>query len=183
VKNDELEHLDVFLMRADGSGVRAITHAAAYSGDSGGIAWSPDGRRLVVARFDAVGARTALFVMNADGSHSRRLTDWKLGAAGIPDWSARGDLIVFRVAPEETGIGNFFAIKADGTGLRQVTRFTGWAVGHKIAFSTDGVWVTFAAHKEGTNDIYVCRIDGSGLHRVARTPLEENGPAWGPATP
>ena len=182
IKNDELEHSDLFLMRADGSGAHSITHYAAYSGDSGGPAWSPDGKQLVVARFDAVGNRTALFVLDADGSHSRQLTDWKVGANGLLDWSSQGDLIAFRVADEESGVGNFFAIRADGTGLRQITHFTGRKVGHKIAFSPDGTWVTFAAaDKDGVNDIYVSKVDGSSLHLVKHTPLEENGPAWAPA--
>ena len=182
VKNNELEHSDVYLMRSNGSAVRPITHYAAYSGDSGGIAWSPDGKRLVVGRYDAVGSRTALFVMNTDGANSRQLTPWDVGASGLPDWSANGDLIVFRVAPEETGIGNFFAVHSDGSGLHQITHFANRKIGHKVAFSPDGTWVTFAAaDSNGVNDMYIMRTDGTGLRLVKHTPLEENGAAWAPA--
>ena len=184
VKNDELEHSDVYLMRSDGTEVRPVTHFAAYSGDCGGVAWSPDGKQLVAVRSDAATLRSALFVMDADGSHTRQLTPWKLGAGGLPDWSARGDVIVFRVADEDSGVGNFFSIRADGTGLRQLTHFTNRRIGHKIAFSPDGSWVAFAAaDKDGVQDMYVAKADGSGLRLVKHTPFkEENGPAWAPVS-
>jgi Tol biopolymer transport system component len=80
VKNDQIEHSDVAVMRADGTGRRLITRFPAYAGDAGGVAWSPDGRRLVYGYGDAVTHRVALFVMKADGTGSSRITDWDIGA-------------------------------------------------------------------------------------------------------
>jgi TolB protein len=179
VEHDELEHSDVYVMRADGSDAKPITRFAPYSGDSGGIAWSPDGKHLVAVRSDAVAGTTALFVMEPDGSHTRRLTKPSLGAGGQTDWTARGDLIAFRVADEDSGIGNFFVIRSDGGGLRQVTHLTETKVSHKVAFSPDGTWITFAvADSRGSNDLAVAAVSDGRVRIVKHTALEESGPSW-----
>ena len=178
VANDELQHSDVYVMHADGSGARRITHYAAYSGDSGGIAWSPDGRRLVVGRSTPAGT-SALYVMGVDGSGSRRLTPTALGAGGSPDWTAHGDLIAFRVAAEDTGVGDFYTVRSDGSHLRQVTHLGGKKISHKIAFSPDGTWLAFAMSDPGSaNDMVVAALADGRPHVVKHTAVEENGPAW-----
>ena len=58
--------VDVFVMNADGSGQQNLTHTAPVW-DSGAV-WSPDGQKLLFARYNHV------WVMNADGSDQRRLT-------------------------------------------------------------------------------------------------------------
>src|SRR6188768_1116791 len=50
--------LALYVMNADGSGRRLLTHAP------GGPAWSPDGRKIAFARGD-------IYVINADGSGRR----------------------------------------------------------------------------------------------------------------
>jgi TolB protein len=47
-------------------------------------AWSPDGRKIVFVRLLARG-NSELFVMNADGTHQRRLT-FNPGTDSAPDW-------------------------------------------------------------------------------------------------
>jgi Tol biopolymer transport system component len=105
-----------------------VTKSAAYAGDAGGVAWSPDGKRLVYARSNASASKPAggraLFIIDLDGSHERQLTPWSAGADGTPDWSST-NLIVFRaVADEESANGNFFTVHPDGTALTQITHFT-----------------------------------------------------------
>jgi Tol biopolymer transport system component len=66
---------DIYLMRPDGSGVRRLTHARAYT-----PAWSPDGTHIV---FCAPG----LFVMRPDGSGITSLPVEGVGETTLPDWA------------------------------------------------------------------------------------------------
>src|SRR5204863_519706 len=84
-------------------------------------AWSPDGRPIVVAlgSFAHPTRRslraTALFVLDAAGGASRRITPWDLGA-GYPDWSPDGSQIAF--ASEGGHSPSLYVVRADGTRLR-----------------------------------------------------------------
>jgi len=63
--------------------------------------WSPDGSQLTYWRWreDASGTTgTAVFVIEADGTGERQLTDWET-FAGSPDWSPDGGWIVYSTYP------------------------------------------------------------------------------------
>jgi Tol biopolymer transport system component len=64
---------DVLVMNADGTGVRRL-------GDGFAGGWSPSGRQILYTR----SFFSALFVMNADGSHKHRIS--RRVIAGEPDW-------------------------------------------------------------------------------------------------
>lgn len=87
--SDQIKFSDIWIMNADGSNRRQVTHSAAYAGDAGGVAWSPDGKRLVYARSNLLASSPAggraLFIVNVDGRQGRRLTPFRLGANGTPD--------------------------------------------------------------------------------------------------
>jgi Tol biopolymer transport system component len=186
ITKGELQYVDIWTMDPDGGNKLNLTHGAPYSGDRGGVAWSPDGKRLVFSRWmSSYGKHAggmALFVMNVDGTGMHRLTPWPLGAGGTPDWSARSDTIVFRaVQDEETGIGNFFTIRPDGSGLTQLTHFQDTVISHKVGFSPDGRWIVFGrTGVDGQNDIYLAAADGTREHPVTATSLAEGGADWGP---
>jgi Tol biopolymer transport system component len=66
---------DVYVMRADGSGVVRLTQVRAET-----PAWSPDGRYIVF------GSPEGLGVARADGSGVTFLPVAEAGAAASPDW-------------------------------------------------------------------------------------------------
>jgi len=185
VKGGEIQFSDIVVMDANGSHSHQVTKFAAYSGDAGGVAWSPDGKRLVFARSNAGTTKPdggrALFIMDVDGRHQRQLTPWTVGAGGTPDWSSKTNLIAFRaVADEESGIGNFFTIRPDGTSLAQVTNFTDTVISHKVGFSRNGQWIVFAKETApGNNDVFIAKIDGTDMRAVTNTPLADSAPDWG----
>lgn len=72
------ERSSVFTARRDGSQRRRIARNASQP------AWSPDGRKIVFVRIVGRG-NSELFVMNADGTHQRRLT-FNAGRDDAPDW-------------------------------------------------------------------------------------------------
>jgi len=184
VGSDQLEFSSVVVMDVDGGNRNEVTHDAAYSGDLGGVAWSPDGKQLVYSRWNSPAANPpngrALFIIDVDGRNQRQLTPWDIGASGTPDWSADTDRIVFRkVADEEAGVGNFFTIRPDGTTLTQITDFTDTVISHKVGFSSDGLWVVFAkTATNGLNDVFIAKSDGSDVQPVTKTAQADSSPDW-----
>lgn len=109
---------EIYLMSADGSNPRRLTDDPAADSSP---RWSPDGERLlfVSARQDA---RLQIFSMNRNGE------DVKLIAATnaantrnfAPSWSPDGNWIAFTT--DRDGYLEIYAVRLDGTGLRNLTR-------------------------------------------------------------
>lgn len=128
--------------------------------------WSPGSARLVFT--SEVGYHSDLFVVNADGTGLRRLTDttewWKrhrrkrlhdryFWGPRQPDWSPDGELIAFAWARD--GDADLYLIEPDGSGLRAITRDK--AGNGRPQWSPDGRQIAFLREK--------------GTSRAARTSL------------
>ena len=74
----------MWLMRADGSGPRALTSDPLFNHSS--FIWGPDGSRLVYVRFDVTDAAstTEIWMMSADGSSARKLVTGGFLPAWLP---------------------------------------------------------------------------------------------------
>jgi len=88
---------DVFVMDADGDGLQQLTPER-HGQSSGQPSWSPDGRQIAYVHGASVDSGVpsrfgGLFVMNADGTDVRRLTQGR--ADTDPAWSPDGREIVF----------------------------------------------------------------------------------------
>jgi Tol biopolymer transport system component len=108
-------HYEIYVMNADGSGVKRLTYSA---GENGWPAWSPDGQKIAFtsardsnSQSSDVGPMFDIYVMNADGSHQVRLTH---GFGQFCAWSPDGHYLVF-------ASGNGLAVvRTDGSGLAQL---------------------------------------------------------------
>ena len=87
----------IFSANADGSDVRQLTHPGNGEEDAW-PAWSPDGSKLIFTQSGENSGSGDIFLMNADGTHSRRLTN-SSGIVGAessgPRWSPDGRQILF----------------------------------------------------------------------------------------
>jgi Tol biopolymer transport system component len=115
----------VWTMRRDGTDRRQLTHPvlrppAGAHGDQPG-AWSPDGERLVYSS-EARGDNE-LFVMNADGSHKRRLTRWP-GGDSPNAWLPDGRIVFAHFRGGEP-LPHWYLIRPDGSGLRSLSHLYG----------------------------------------------------------
>jgi len=78
--------------------------------------WSPDGRRIAFVSWDFLESlRSALYIVNRDGSGLRRLTQSTF-ETGEPAWSPDGQWIAFHKE------GGLHLIRHDGSGLKRVPR-------------------------------------------------------------
>jgi TolB protein len=120
--------------------------------------WSPDGTRIAFSRVSAGHAH--LFVVNADGTEPRQLTE---GASDdvAPTWSPDGRFIVFCSAHGDAQWtqSNLFAMRADGSGLVQLTE--GDFLSGRPAWAKDG-FVYFHTNASDRFHIWRLRLASAG---------------------
>lgn len=159
--------LELYTMNVDGTNLRRLTTTPGYDG---GAFFSPDGRQIVYRAWHPTGDslqayrsllaqrlvrpnRMELFVMNADGSGQRQITN--LGGANFaPIFTPDGRRIIFSSNhrnPRGPAAQNFdlFLINLDGTGLEQITThgtFDGFPM-----FSPDGSKLVWASNRNPPN--------------------------------
>lgn len=156
----------IWLMKPDGTNPHALTDK-----DDIDPAWSADGSMIAFASSRA-GTRQ-LFVMNADGSNIRQVTDLK-DMGGRSSWSPDGTKLAFYAGPAEDR--NIYVINVDGTNLVQLTN-GGDNLGP--SWSPDGNWIAFTSFRDGNNEIYVMHPDGTGVTNLTNNPISDWQPRWG----
>jgi len=109
---------DLYMMNADGTGVRQLTTAPGYDG---GPFFSPDGQRIVWRRFDESGMNADIFTMKTDGSDVRRITDFK-SMSWAPFYHPSGKYIIF--TSNKLGFENFELFVVDAEGGKEPVRVT-----------------------------------------------------------
>ncbi len=109
---------EIYLMNADGTNPRRLTHSSGYDG---GPFFSPDGQRILWRRFDEKGVNADIFTMKFDGSDVRRITDF--GAMSwAPYFHPTSDYLIFTA--NRLGFANFELFLADAAGEKEPVRVT-----------------------------------------------------------
>jgi Tol biopolymer transport system component len=109
---------EIYIMRADGSDQRRLTHVPGYDG---GPFFSPDGTRIVWRRFDEQGLIANVWTMRLDGTDQRQVTDF-----GAMSWAPyihpSGAYLLF--ASNKLGFENFELFMVDVEGRKEPVRVT-----------------------------------------------------------
>jgi len=184
-------NFEIYTMNGDGSGVTRLTNNPASDEIP---VWSPDGTRIVFSSFrDPAGSfgtqsgNRDIYVMNADGSNVKRLTNdpgLDIGASWSPDGSKIAFISDRYVAAYGTRVYGIYIMNADGSNVVMPTR-PFWDGG--AAWSPDGKKIAFssaARHSEEQvyphTEIYVMNVDGSGITRLTTNGASDDVVSWSP---
>jgi eukaryotic-like serine/threonine-protein kinase len=129
---------------------RHVTGEPGRADGTGGLSWTPDGRRIVYT--SATSGPPQVWIVDADGNNARQLTT-TLPLAANPFAAVDGRVYFDSMCGEGRCI---YRISADGSGLQQITR--GGSEVHPIV-SPDGSTVYFSkAETEG----HAARVSSQG---------------------
>ncbi len=180
---------EVYVMDADGSNMRRLTHTPGEGTSSWAADWSPDGEQIVFkSNRDGSGLGwdgEELYVMAADGSNVRRLT--RSGYNGTPAWSPDGSRIAFMSNRHSTpeAPNEIYVMDADGTNIQRLTHDYEHAA--RPAWSPDGERIAFMSNRDGGRpdidaeyEIYVMDADGTNIQRLTHRPGTDGLPDWSP---
>jgi TolB protein len=166
----------VFGARADGSHVYRLTKEKGDPSTPAGLFfqiephWSPDGKRI--AFVSGRKGHGHIYVMNADGTGTRRVTDSKMDDSH-PTWSPDGKTLAFS---REGAI--FRQAVAGGPVTRVLKNAPGAAA--DPAWSPDGKHIAYDYRRPGFSirEVYVMNADGSNAHRLTNLRWVSGYPAW-----
>jgi TolB protein len=168
---------DIYVMNADGSGLRALTHDAGHNRSP---AWSPDGTRIAFDSDRTGPGTSAVYQMHPDGSGVRRLTSLALDAFGA-DYAPDGRHVAFS-SNLDVPDSAIYVIRPDGSHLRQLTSPPPGGGGDAdVSYSPDGRRLVFVSdRREGDADLWVMDADGTDLVDITPDPGAQFVPDWGP---
>jgi Tol biopolymer transport system component len=177
---------EIFRVRSDGSGLVQLTTTEG-TGQSTSPDWTPDGRTIVFTRSSSTDATHDIWLMNADGSNQRNLTQTPGFNEQQPDVSPDGRQIVWFTDshPSSTGArqNDLYVMNIDGTNRVRLTTTDESDGGPD--WSPDGTkiaWNRREAVTGANNDVWVMNADGTGAVNLtpdAPTAVEQS-PAWSP---
>lgn len=143
---------EIYVMDDDGSNMHRLTDNTTYDGYP---RWSPDGKQILFRRDIVSNGKfiKGVFVMNADGSQQRLLTD----IPGIPySWSPDGRKIVITAITEN--LSNIHILNLENGDTQKLTRsgasYADW--------SPDGQYIAYEHFIGGSfrKNIYTMTADG-----------------------
>ena len=139
---------DLFVMRADGSHLRKITHNVSYEWSP---SWSPDGRWIV---FATSGGGSPIAVVHPDGTNKHLI-----GTADgeFPRFSPDGRKIVYGSSD-----GQIHVMKADGSHDHAVTTLGG----DYPDWSPNGLLIGYTSSSSGSSQVWIMHADGTHNHQV-----------------
>jgi TolB protein len=157
---------DIWTVTVDGK--ESVNLTQVTRGGCRSPAPAPDGKRIAFLRDNPEG----LYLMNADGSNQRRLTD-KAFRDFLPTWSPDGKRIAYTLLEEGR-----FSISCYDLASRKDVRVVRGA--SSPAWSPDGSRLLFVRFQKKTVTLGLISPDGSNEVWLTKGPAEAWEPAWSP---
>jgi Tol biopolymer transport system component len=163
----------LYTVRSSDAGDLVRVAATPPNGFDNGYGYSPDGSRVLFARYDSDDNGT-LFSVRPDGSGALQLSPPGLSVIDLgffdrvgADWSPTGSQVTF-AGFQRTASGEFtialFVVNADGTGLRQITPSGLGAI--SAQWSPNDEWIAFTAVRR-VPEVWIVHPDGTGVRKIA----------------
>jgi Tol biopolymer transport system component len=174
------ETYEIFSAKRDGANVKRLTNTPGYDAEGG---YSPDGKLIVFCstrdafpleklsqadrqRYELDAAYFGeIYVMNADGSNPRRLTNTP-GYDGGPFFTPNGQRIVWRRFNEKGDTADIYTMKLDGSDVQRLTDFK--AMSWAPYFHPSGEYAIFGSNKEGFANFELYLVDAKGTREPVR---------------
>lgn len=191
--------LSIYSIGVDGSDLVRLTDPE-YNDE--GPVWSPDGTKIAFfsnRREGREGQPVSLqvYVMNADGSDQRRLTNEGSALDYHVSWSPDGTRLVFQSRPElNPGVHSLYVVNLDGTGRTRVTdgqyddTSPQWSPdGRRILFTRSIANYKFFQKQTpaeraaaGTSaEIATLDLEDGSVTQLTRNRLRDFDPSWSPS--
>ena len=188
------ENFDIWESGVDGSGLKNLTNTQGYDAEG---SYSPDGQWIAfasnrhayvadlseedAARFEIDKAFLMdIYVMRADGSDVKRLTDVK-GYDGGPFFNANGTKICWRRFNEKGDLAEIWIMNVDGSDQRQLTHLG--AMSWAPYFHPSGEYLIFTTNLNGFANFELYIVDTEGRKepvKVTTTDGFDGLPAFSP---
>lgn len=162
---------DIWSLGLSGEMPRNLT--TTRSGGCRSPSWSPDSKRIAYMRDEPEG----LYLMNADGSDSRRLTMHGFRDES-PAWSPDGRKIAYTRLTSEGPEKSVLEIFVFDLATRREVRIV--QNGSSPAWSREGRKLLFVRQQSGRTAILLCNPDGSRETALTDSPGLKEQPTWSP---
>ncbi len=147
-----------------------------FRGTNSSPAWSPDGSQIIFS--SSMLGNPELFVVEANGSHPKRLT-FSNGASTSPTWNPKtGQTVVF--VSDRGGIPKLFMMNADGTNSAELdVPDKGYLI--DPAWAPNGQLLAFSWRRpEGNYDLYLMDAATRKIVEITRDSGRNERPSWAP---
>jgi Tol biopolymer transport system component len=185
----DAENVDIWKIRPDGS--QAVNLTAGSPANDALPDFSPDGRRIVFR--SARDGNDEIYVMNADGTGARRMTQHE-AIDTMPAFSSGGDRIAF--TSERDGDFELYLLQLNADGspgrLERMTHSPGRDMHPR--FSPDDQWLLFTSQRGGLNDelplsriiflpqpygeVHAIRLADKAVFRLTHDKWEDGPTSW-----
>src|SRR6266508_3807609 len=176
----------LYTVRSSDAGDLVRVTATPPGGFDDGYGYSPDGSRILFARFDSNDHGT-LFSVRPDGSDPVQLSPPALSVIDLgffdrvgADWAPDSSRVAFAAFDQSSRRTGLFVVNADGSGLRLVTPSGVGAL--SAQWSPNGALIAFTSCISARNcripQAWVVHPDGTGLRQV--TPPVSGAIFWTP---
>ncbi len=118
---DDAGVLHVFVLNADGTGRRQLTHLAKVEGQAQVPAWSPDGHQIAFQTTAEAGKPGHIWIADAETGVARKLASHTEPYADeVPSWFPDGKRLAFQ--SNRTRRMEIWVMNSSGSGVQQITR-------------------------------------------------------------